>query len=231
MVIMHPPGSRPGISSLAIIPAISPKTIQLSIPTATPLPYVLAHLRLLRSTALYCTRTRRCDSDARKASGGRAVTLRHRLETVEHCAVRLHGLQGETRAVHAHQHRVVGGPRASCQPVHAGRVEPPASSPAHDVGNALYGHGPLVDVVVAREDEIHAVLREDWREVFPHPLVAAVPRRTVGGPVQERDPPALARGGQVSLQEAPLLLRIRTPITVIQLAVKRDEVGISPVEG
>jgi hypothetical protein len=31
-VIMHPPGSRPGISSFAMIPAISPKTIQLSIP-------------------------------------------------------------------------------------------------------------------------------------------------------------------------------------------------------
>src|SRR5215208_1958408 len=41
----------------------------------------------------------------------------------------------------------------------------------------------------------------------------------------------LARGCQVSLQEAPLLLRVRTPITVIQLAVERDEVGVAPVEG
>ena len=47
-----PAGVAAGISSLAIIPAISPKPIQLSIPTAMPLHYVLAHLRLLRSTAL-----------------------------------------------------------------------------------------------------------------------------------------------------------------------------------
>jgi hypothetical protein len=33
-VMMHPPGSRPGISSFAITPAINPKTIQLIIPKA-----------------------------------------------------------------------------------------------------------------------------------------------------------------------------------------------------
>src|SRR5829696_5888846 len=59
MVIMHPPGSRPGISSLAIIPAIRPKIIQLSIPTATLLLYAIAHLRPPRSIArrLDCTST------------------------------------------------------------------------------------------------------------------------------------------------------------------------------
>src|SRR5215217_6352254 len=41
----------------------------------------------------------------------------------------------------------------------------------------------------------------------------------------------LARGCQVSLQEVPLLLRVRTPITVIQLAVERDEVSVAPIEG
>ena len=30
--MMHPPGSRPGMSSFATIPAINPKTIQLKIP-------------------------------------------------------------------------------------------------------------------------------------------------------------------------------------------------------
>jgi hypothetical protein len=49
--------------------------------------------------------------------------------------------------------------------------------------------------------------------------------------VQEHDPPALARCGQVSLQEGSLLLRVRTRIAVVQLAVEGDEVGVAPVEG
>src|SRR5215210_2434423 len=185
MVITHPPGSRPGISSFAIIPAISPKIIQLSIPTATPLLYVTAHLRLLCGTALRLYRG--------------AVILRHRLETVEHGAVRLYGLKGETPAIHVHKHRVVGGPRAGRQSTLARRVEPPAASPAYDVHNAPYRHGAFVDMVVAREDEVHTVLREERREVMADRLVAAMSGGAVGGSVQERDLQALARGGQVAL--------------------------------
>ena len=44
---MHPPGSRPGINSLAIIPAISPKITQLSMPTVKRLLYPTAYLGLL----------------------------------------------------------------------------------------------------------------------------------------------------------------------------------------
>src|SRR5688572_20961012 len=50
IVTMHPPGSRPGISSFAIMPAISPKTIQLSTPNRLLLE-TPAHLRLLCSSA------------------------------------------------------------------------------------------------------------------------------------------------------------------------------------
>jgi hypothetical protein len=75
------------------------------------------------------------------------------------------------------------------------------------------------------------MLHEERLQVLPRFLITAVPRGAIGRPVQEHDPPALARGSQVSLQEVPLLLQVRTPITVIQLAVERDEVRVAPIEG
>src|SRR5215212_6773097 len=153
------------------------------------------------------------------------------VQAVNISAARFYCLQRQVSAVDAYKHRVVGGYGGDRPSAPARRVESPPSAPAHHVGHAPYGHGALVDVVVARKDEVHPMLREKRLQVFPHFLVTAVPRGAIGRPVQEDDPPVLARGGQVSLQEVSLLLRVRTPITVIQLAVERDEVGVAPVEG
>jgi hypothetical protein len=43
MVMMHPPGSRPGMSSLAMAPAMRPSTIQLMMPAVSFLPLRLTH--------------------------------------------------------------------------------------------------------------------------------------------------------------------------------------------
>src|SRR5215212_8173980 len=86
-------------------------------------------------------------------------------------------------------------------------IQPPAASTAHHVGHPPYGHSALVDVVVAGEDHVHLVPPEYPFQFLPHPPIAAVPRGTVWGPVQERDLPALAGGGQVFLQEGLLPLR------------------------
>src|SRR5215212_810329 len=188
MVIMHPPGSRPGISNFAIIPAISPKTIQLSIPTAPPLLCVTAHFGCFAVPHLDCTKMPLCYSDGWKVPGGVPLPFANeRVDTVEHGAVGFYSLQGKPSPVYAHHHRVVCGPRASRQATLARRVEPPATSPTHDVRNTPYGRHTLIDVVVTREDEVHPVPREDWLEVSTHTLVAAVPRGAVGGSVQERD--------------------------------------------
>src|SRR5829696_3839465 len=159
------------------------------------------------------------------------LSANDRAETVEHGAIWLHGFEEETSAVYAHQHRVVGGLGAGRQTTLARRVEPPAASPAHHVGHSLYGHGAFIDVVVTREDEIELVPREERLEVSSDRLVAAVPRRAVRGPVQERHLPALARGGQIALQKGLLPLGTGTLVAVVQFAVEGDEVGISPVEG
>ena len=73
--------------------------------------------------------------------------------------------------------------------------------------------------------------REERLQILPYPPVTAMPRGTVGRPVQERDLPALARGSQVLLQEVLLPLRVRTSIAVVQLAVEGDEMGVAPIEG
>src|SRR5215217_3714785 len=160
-----------------------------------------------------------------------SLSANERVEAVEHGAVGPHGLQGETLGGHTHEHCMVGGPGAGRQSTLARRVEPPAASPAHDVGHPLYRYGALVDVVVTREDQVHLVPREDRLEVLPHPVVAAVSRRAVGGSVQERDLQALVRGGQVALQERLLLLRASTLVAIVQFAVQGDEMGIAPVGG
>src|SRR5215204_1485206 len=113
------------------------------------------------------------------------LSANDRVEAVEHGAIWLHGFEKETPAVNANQHRMVGGPGAGRQSTLARRIEPPSSSPAHDVGHSLYRYGAFVDVVVAREDEVHIVPREDRLEVLPHSLIAAVPGGAVGGSVQE----------------------------------------------
>src|SRR5215218_6276166 len=159
------------------------------------------------------------------------LSASERVETVECGAVRLYGLQGEMCAVYVHQHCVVSRPGAGCQRALARRVEPPSASPAHHVGHPLYRHGALVDVVVTCEDQVHLVPRKDRYKICPHPLIAAVPGGAVGRSVQKCHLPALARGGQVALQERLLMLRASALVAVVQFAVEGNEMGISPVEG
>src|SRR5918997_7057273 len=117
------------------------------------------------------------------------------VKAVDDLAARLYGLQQQAAATDAHEHRVVGGHGGGCQLAIARWIQPPAASPAHHVGHSPYGHGALIDVIVAREDYVHPMLHEERLQVLPHPLVAAVSRGTVGRPVQERNPPEFARGG------------------------------------
>src|SRR5215208_20371 len=153
------------------------------------------------------------------------------MPTVEHATVGLYGLKDDSRIVHVDEHRVVGGLGAGRPLPLARRVEFPTASPTNHVGNSLYRCRALVDVIVPREDHVDTVVSKQRLEVLPYLLVVAVPGRAIKGPMQEGEPPALARRGEVLLQEGPLLLGITAPVVVVELAVYGDEVGIAPVEG
>ncbi len=63
MVMMHPPGSRPGMSSFAITPAINPKMIQLKIPKTFSLTSAAEPLRCSSGVPPACTPVRVAESD------------------------------------------------------------------------------------------------------------------------------------------------------------------------
>src|SRR5687768_16085219 len=119
IVIMHPPGSRPGISSFAIIPAISPKTIQLSTPNRLLL-VAPAHLRL--SLQVDCTSMRPARGRSTASStGARCEGRLARAAVVDY---------GEKADGHVHQSLgTVGGFAAESQRVsrfeHVGQLSVP----------------------------------------------------------------------------------------------------------